>query len=280
MGAVRCDPCESEPLRVAVLYVCTGEYWRFWQGFRDTAAQHLLPGGQIAYFVFTDQPAEWFGGASEVIAQDNLGWPLNTLYRFRMFLRVRDQLRAFDRVVFFNANCAFRAPVSEHDLFGSESDLVACRHPGFFDKLPEQFTYERRPQSQAFVEHGSIYVAGGLMGGRADAFLAACTAISCRIEQDFDRGVLALWHDESHWNAYIDQALAGTARVHLLDPGFLYPEGWSIPFAARIVLREKSAVIDVHRIKGQPGPQQTAKPLAPSRWQRLAQRLGMPQSGT
>jgi hypothetical protein len=264
---------------LAVVYVCTGDYWRFWQGFRDSAARHLLPGSQVAYFVFTDQPAGWFSGADEVVAQDNLGWPLNTLYRFRMFLRLRDRLREFDRIVFFNANCEFRAPVSAHDLFGDGSDLVACRHPGFFDKPREQFTYERRTQSLACVQQGSIYVAGGLMGGRSESFLAACTEIHRRIEQDFDHGLLALWHDESHWNAYIDQALAGNVRVHLLDPGFLYPEGWSIPFPPRIVLREKSAVIDVHRIKGQPHPQLRGNQAPPSRLQRLARRLGVVQGG-
>lgn len=266
-------------MKVAVVYVCTGDYWRFWQGFRESAARHLLPGSQVAYFVFTDQHVERLSGADEVVAQDNLGWPLNTLYRFRMFLRLKDQLREFDRVVFFNANCEFRAPVSEHDLFGEESDLIACRHPGFFDKPREQFTYERRTQSLACVQQGSIYVAGGLMGGSTEAFLTACTVIQRRIEQDFDLGLMALWHDESHWNAYIDQAISGGSRVHLLDPGFLFPEGWSIPYPARIVLREKSAVIDVSRIKGHPIQHQGSMLSATSWLLRLARRLGVPKVG-
>ena len=253
----RCAPLrrnldEGILVNIAVLYICTGEYWRFWQRFRESAAQHLLLGEHVRYFVFSDQDAVRFPGADVVIPQDNLGWPMNTLYRFRMFLRTRAQLQGFDKVIFFNANCEFHAPVNAVELFGNAAELVACRHPGFYDKEPEQFTYERRSQSAACVQRGSVYVAGGLMGGSTSAFLSVCETLRQRIEDDIDQGVLALWHDESHWNAYIDEARANGTNVHLLDPGFLYPEGWALPFAPRIVLRAKSAVIDVHRIKGVP----------------------------
>jgi hypothetical protein len=104
----RCAPLrrnldEGILVNIAVLYICTGEYWRFWQRFRESAAQHLLLGEHVRYFVFSDQDAVRFPGADVVIPQDNLGWPMNTLYRFRMFLRTRAQLQGFDNVIFFNA---------------------------------------------------------------------------------------------------------------------------------------------------------------------------------
>lgn len=265
-------------MTLAVVYVCTGDYWRFWQGFRESAARYLVPELSVTYFVFSDQPVEHFAGADVVVPQDNLGWPLNTLYRFRMFLRISQRLQAFDRVLFFNANCEFHAPINSDELFGGTAGLVACRHPGFFDKQPEQFTYERRPQSRACLTQGSVYVAGGLMGGSTPSFLQACEVIQSHIEDDFDRGVLALWHDESHWNAYIDEQRAKGRHVHLLDPGFLYPEGWSIPFVPRIVLREKSAVIDVQRIKGQAKSPLGPAQLRQSPWRRLTRRLGISRS--
>ena len=43
-------------MNIAVLYICTGEYWRFWQRFRESAAQHLLLGEHVRYFVFSDPP--------------------------------------------------------------------------------------------------------------------------------------------------------------------------------------------------------------------------------
>jgi hypothetical protein len=239
-------------MKVAILFVCIGDYSIFWREFRASAEKALVPDAERSFIVFSDQPVDRFPGADHVVYQDNLGWPLNTLYRFRMFLRISDLLRQYDNVVFFNANCEFCNVISATELFGSESDLVACRHPGFYNKSSDQFTYERRTESSAYVAHGSVYVAGGLMGGRTSVFLEVCKELHSNIEADFDRGVLAIWHDESHWNAFINhRAPALGQKVHLLDPGFLYPEGWQIPFTPRIMLREKSKYVDVHRIKGQ-----------------------------
>jgi len=239
-------------MKVAILYLCIGDYSIFWREFRASAEKALVPDAERSFIVFSDQPVDRFPGADLVVYQDNLGWPLNTLYRFRMFLRISDLLRHYDNVVFFNANCTFFSTILATELFGFESDLVACRHPSFFNKSSDQFTYERRTESSACVAHGSVYVAGALMGGKTSVFLEACKELHSNIETDFDRGVLAIWHDESHWNAFINnRSPALGQKVHLLDPGFLYPEGWQIPFVARIILLDKSNYIDVHRIKGQ-----------------------------
>lgn len=238
-------------MRVAILYIGIGEYQRFWSGFRRSAEAHLVPDAERTFVVFSDRPAAMFPGADLVLPQDDLGWPFNTLERFRMFARLRTEAARFDRMIFCNANCEVMSTITTPEVFGADADLVACRHPGFFDAPERKFTYERRPASTACVAHGTVYVAGGLMGGRATAFLEACDTMRANIATDLDRGLLALWHDESHWNAYINKEAPARGRsVHLLDPGFLSPEGWRLPFPRRILLRDKARVIDVARIKG------------------------------
>ncbi len=238
-------------MKVAVLYICTGDYIKFWSGFYQSAETHFLPRTDRHYFVFTDGQVEPAKDIT-VVSQDSLGWPFNTVYRFRMFLRIRPEPQSFSHVVFLNANCVVQRLIDVDEFFAPGADLIACRHPGFFDKLTSTYTYERRPQSKACVAKGAIYRAGGLMGGTACAFLAAAEEIAGNIEADLENGLVALWHDESHWNAYLDgRAPAAGTVVHDLSPGFLYPEGWTIPFEPRILLREKSKVIDVDRVKGQ-----------------------------
>ena len=238
---------------VALLYIALGDYHRLWPGFRTSAEHRLVSEAQRTFIVFSDQPAARFPGADLVIPQDDLGWPMNTLARFRFFRRIRDQLASIEHVLFLNANVEIHDPISVHELFGADVDLVACRHPGFYDKAPQRFTYERRPESTACVTQGSVYVAGGLMGGRTAPFLEMCDILHANIEADLDRGLLALWHDESHWNHYINERAPALGRtVHLLDPGCLYPEGWRLPFPPRIVLRDKARFIDVKRLKGPP----------------------------
>ena len=259
---------------VAVLYICTGEYIRFWPGFHKSAETHLLPGTTRQYFVFTDGRPEPSTNTT-VVPQDSLGWPFNTLYRFRMFLRLREQLQSFSHVVFLNANCAVQKPIGFEEMFAPDSHLVACRHPGFFDKPKSTYTYERRPQSKAFVADGVVYRAGGLMGGTTAAFLCAAAELGANIEDDLHNGLVALWHDESHWNAYLaNRAPAVGVTIHDLSPGFLYPEGWELPFEPRILLRDKGRVIDVGRIKGQTG--EASKLLPKSVLGRLMDRVRPP----
>ena len=261
-------------MKVAVLYICTGEYVKFWSGFYQSAGTHFLPHTGRHYFVFTDGQV---GPAKDitVVPQDSLGWPFNTLYRFRMFLRIRPDLQSFSHIVFLNANCVVQRLIGFDEFFAPGSDLVACRHPGFFDKPTSAYTYERRPQSKAFVAKGAIYRAGGLMGGTASAFLAAAEEIASNIEADLENGLVALWHDESHWNAYLDSCAPAAGRaVHDLSPGFLYPEGWIIPFEPRILLREKSKVIDISRVKGQAGQGSVVPPRGVLR--RVADRIWPP----
>ena len=42
-------------MKVAILYICTGRYAQFFDGFYKSAEQYLLQGVEKRYFVFTDQ---------------------------------------------------------------------------------------------------------------------------------------------------------------------------------------------------------------------------------
>lgn len=55
------------------------------------------------YFVFTDATSLYGNDKDNhihVIKQANLGWPDNTMKRFEMFLRIRDQLEKMDYLFF------------------------------------------------------------------------------------------------------------------------------------------------------------------------------------
>ena len=74
--------------RIAVLYICTGEYSVFWKDFYNSFEEKFLVDHDKEYFVFTDAE-NLFGTANKrihLIYQENLGWPGNTLFRFKMFL--------------------------------------------------------------------------------------------------------------------------------------------------------------------------------------------------
>jgi hypothetical protein len=200
--------------------------------------KYFLKGHKVHYFVFTD------GALAHVryervtgIEQPNLGWPNNTLKRFHMFSRVLDKLAAFDFAFFLNANCEFRNTIDESILpFGNE-ELVVVQHPGYFDKQPDQFPYDRDPASCASIPFGEgrHYACGGINGGRSDAYCAMIEALRNATDIDEKNGVVALWHDESHLNRYI----VGK-KYKLLSPAYFYPENWQLPFEEIIRVRDKN----------------------------------------
>ena len=144
-------------------------------------------------------------------------------------------------MVFFNGNCIFVDIVGVNEFFGTGLDLVACLHPGFFNKKPEYFTYETRRDSSAFVGLPWKYFAGGINGGSSQAFIHICKQMVDNIEGDLEKGIVAIWHDESHWNGWLNNNRnLVELRLHILTPAYLYPNGWKLPFKAKIRLRDKN----------------------------------------
>ncbi|AMK78699.1 MULTISPECIES: family 6 glucosyltransferase [Methylomonas] len=237
-------------MKIGILYICTGKYYSFWEDFYNSSEKYFLSGIEKKYFVFTDSTKIIKSHNVEIIHQDNLGWPFNTLYRYRMFLRIGGELKNFDYIIFLNANCKFIDYISLTDFFGLNKNLVACIHPGFFNKDKSEFTYEKRKKSKAFIENGYYYFPGGIMGGDANIFLNICKSLNYDIEYDLNNGIIAIWHDESYWNAHLNNNYQEIKDdLHILSPSYLYPEGWSIPFEKKVILRDKSKYIDIKGIK-------------------------------
>jgi histo-blood group ABO system transferase len=122
---------------------------------------------------------------------------------------------------------------------------VATQHPGFWFRGSNFYTYERRPESTAYIPYGQgkMYYAGGFNGGKVENFLKMAEVIVNNVNTDFDNGIIAEWHDESHLNRY----LLDTPPTVELTPSYCYPEavrfnsiGWDVPFEPKIIALEKN----------------------------------------
>ena len=93
--------------------------------------------------------------------------------------------------------------VGEEILPNAEEKLTATRHPGFVNGGWGSNNVDKR--STAFIpeELRKTYFAGGFQGGETTAYLQACKTLSDNISKDEDIGIIAEWHDESHWNSYL-----------------------------------------------------------------------------
>lgn len=127
-------------MRIGILYICTGKYDIFWKDFYLSAERYFMQDQSfiIEYYVFTDSPKlydEENNKHIHRIKQKNLGWPDNTLKRFHIFLRIKEQLeRETDYLFFFNANLLFTSPIGKEILPPSDSNgLLGTMHPGFYN---------------------------------------------------------------------------------------------------------------------------------------------------
>ena len=253
-------------MKIGILYLCTGKYTVFWPEFYQSFAEKFLPGCEKHFLVFTDAKTLEYAANPDVTLfyQEAYDWPYSTLKRFAIFLSQEETLKNYDYLFFFNANLLCKEIITPEEFLPRPErgeNLLFVQHPGFFNKKPPYYTYERRAKSTAYVPYncGRDYLAGGLNGGTAEAFLAMCHELDRRIEQDLANGIIALWHDESQLNRYA----AERQDYRLLDPGYLYPEGWELPFEQKIVVRNKSRYIDVGAVKHQ---QERPQPWLVRKW--------------
>lgn len=226
--------------KVGILYICCGRYEVFWQEFYKSAEKLLLNDCKKHYFVYTDavNSKQFKHPNVTVIPQKNLGYPDSTLKRFEMFVRDEKLFEEMEYLLFFNSNLVVKKKITRTDLGLVEgTKLVATIHPGYVNKDSAKFPYERSKTSRAYIApgDGKRYFAGGLQGGTTQEYLNAAKTISADINQDLAEGVVAIWHDESHWNKYLKER----EGVHALGPEYLQPEGWGLPYGTKILIRNK-----------------------------------------
>lgn len=227
---------------IAILYISTGRYTIFWDSFYQSAEKFLLPDCSKHYFIFTDSSETFMGEDKNVskIYQKKLGWPYDTLMRFDIFLGIREKLEKYDFIYFFNGNTEFTQTVSQQDILPLEvqQNLVLCLQPHMFHLSRNKFSYDRNPESTAYIplNSGRYYFTGALNGGKVSAYLEMCQRLSENTHKDLDKEIIALWHDESHLNKY---ALERT-DVKILPPYFSRSEAEYWKKNAKVMFSDKS----------------------------------------
>lgn len=236
-------------MRVGILYICTWKYDIFWKEFYISCEKYFLKSHEKHYFIFTDSKNIFDSENNDyihVFHQKNLGRPDNTLMRFHIFLSQKKSLEKMDYLFFFNANLEIQKAIWEEILPSSEEWLVVTQHPWFYNKWKNKFPYDKNKNSTAYIEKWEwmIYVQGALNGWSAKDFLNMAEVLANNIDIDNRNNIVALWHDESHLNRYIINK-----KTKVLDPWYLYPETFDIPYDCKILIRDKSKLLHIHKIK-------------------------------
>lgn len=235
-------------MRIAILYICTGEYSFFWKVFYLTFKMYFLKKSEVHFFVFSDNnKLDYIDNEDVHFKQINkLEWPYSTLFRFHTFLTVEEDIRCYDYCFFFNSNMMCIQNIMEDEFLPLKNDLLVVKHARCYEEK-RAGSWERNVDSTAYVTPGKerIYVWGGVNGGKASAFMDMSVELVRRIDEDLKRDIIAVWHDESHINRYI----IDFPDYRLLDISYCYPEGWLFPFEQKIMLLDKARSFNTYKIK-------------------------------
>lgn len=167
-------------------------------------------------------------------------WPAATMFRHHVVLENWYAILG-DYVFLVDADMLFVDTVGKEIL---SWDITAVQHPGYVMSPREQRPYERREFSDCYVPPhlGMLYYAGGFVGGTRDAYEELAREITARIDNDVERGVTPVWHDESALNA----VLADRLPSRVLSPSYCFPEDptwyytiWPERFEPKLVALDK-----------------------------------------
>lgn len=229
-------------MRIAILYICTGKYNQFFEGFYGSCERFLLTRAEKTYFVWTDND-HLVDGLENVhlYHKDCAGFPNDSLFRFELFLQAEDELKLYDYIYFFNANAEIIRSIGD-EILPNETGLSMGIWPGKREhQHPMFYPYERNKKSLAYIApYGKnyIYFMGGLNGGTSEEYLKMIRVLAKNIRNDYNKGIIAKVHDESHINAYLR-----THACKKLDREFCLPEEWiQTGDKPKIILRNKVLV--------------------------------------
>ncbi|XP_051968956.1 globoside alpha-1,3-N-acetylgalactosaminyltransferase 1-like [Xyrauchen texanus] len=222
------DPIyKQKNITIATTVFALGKYTQFLTAFLESAEQYYFVGFRVYYYVFTDKPKEVplvkLGKARHVVVLNipsSNRWQEITLRRMKMLENLIEDRLAFQADYIFSLD----VDTKFYGRWGVESlgRLVGVIHPGYYQTPREQFPYERRLESQAFIPstEGDFYYGGAVLGGLVkDVHELAKT---CREQLDIDaaKSIEAVWQEESHLNKYF----LYNKPSKLLSPEFLWQD--------------------------------------------------------
>ncbi|KAG8447558.1 hypothetical protein GDO86_014891, partial [Hymenochirus boettgeri] len=196
-------------VHVGVTIFAVKKYTVFVKTFIKTAEKFFMVGHKVNYYVFTDRPDDipkiaLPEGRQMVILNvpSYQRWQEVSMRRMEMIRDFSQQrfIKEVDYLVCVDVDMQFTDDVGVEIL----SEVFGTLHPGFYGASRQHFTYERRPQSQAYIpqDEGDFYYAGGYFGGTVQEVYKLTDFCHKAMMTDKQDNIEAVWHDESYLNKY------------------------------------------------------------------------------
>lgn len=145
-------------------------------------------------------------------------------------------------IYFLNSNVMFNNKINTA-VIPYENDHVFVTHHGYNCKHYNECSYEKNNKSMAYVPYtcDPTYVGGGFFGATPANFIKMCDILNNNIMTDERHNYIAVWHDESHLNWYVNIYLQ--QNCSFLDISYHVPEELMNDFKTiNIIYRQKDNI--------------------------------------
>lgn len=213
-------------MKIAIFTISLGKYDIFFKDFYESVNEKFLPNHDKTFFVFTDKKFEDRKNIIQ-IHQDKMGWPYDSMMRFHLLNKIKDEIIKYDYVFFFNVNMFAVQTINEEVLPDESNDfLMGCNHPLHFHQAPHFLPYERNKEISCAINftEGKYYYQGCFNGGRTKEFLEMSETLSKNVDEDLKKNLIPVWHDESYLNWFYSKK-----NPLLMSYNYIYPEGMQLP---------------------------------------------------
>jgi len=215
-------------MKIGLLIIATGRYKLFFDDLYKSVEKNFLPGHEKTFFYFTDSKKDLTKQYPNMVQiyKKRLGFPDDTLYRYKFFNNARKQIleSGVDYIFYMDVDMRVVQLVNEKVIPQGSKTLTAVFHPGYWNDRRKPKPHETRPISSFYVKpkRRVVYIAGGFQGGKTQDYLDATLEISKKIDSDKKKhNIIPVWHDESAWNHYLTK---NVKKFNVVNPEYCFPE--------------------------------------------------------
>ncbi|XP_063792348.1 histo-blood group ABO system transferase-like isoform X2 [Pseudophryne corroboree] len=219
-------------VRIGLTVFAIKKYTVFVQTFINTAEKFLMVGHKVNYYIFTDRvgdiPNITLGEGRHMFILEVPSYKRWQEVSMRRMEMIRDHsLRRFINEVDYLVCVDVDMEFSDHVGVEILSDVFGTLHPGFYGSSRDHFTYERRPESTAYIprDEGDFYYAGGYFGGTVEDVYKLTNFCHDAMMMDRENHIEAIWHDESYLNKYF----LYHKPTKILSPEYLWDNHAGVP---------------------------------------------------
>lgn len=189
--------------RIAICLICTGKYEIFLPQLFKSIENNFLLDHKVDIHLFWDRgevyPPWTHKRRMEFYTHGipSYKFPYATLYRYKEILKA--DLSSYDYIYYMDVDMKIVDVVGDEIL----GDVVCVKHPGYGNVGGGAWCDDMNSTAYTSPLRRQMYYAGGFQGGSTKYFLEAMRQMDRNITTDEERGVMAPWHDESHWNMFL-----------------------------------------------------------------------------